>query len=177
MDWIDRLSIWAIVIIIIASFALIAGHVGEAKPERPAQQRTSAAEYPAKNVEVEIDGRVKLIRNLMESDSLGKAEMMAKELIQQYPYEGGLHMTMGDIFMRRQDPVRAVFEYREAIDINPDLLDKKTPLFQGKKIKTAVAEALAENDRKIRLAHDDESLKRERKTIYYLQRRIAGSCG
>lgn len=175
MDWIDRLSIWAIVLIIIASFALIAGHVGEAKPERPAQQRTSAAEYPAKNVE--IDGRVKLIRNLMESDSLGKAEMMARELIQQYPYEDAVHMTMGDIFMRRQDPVKAVLEYREAIDINPDFLDKKTPLFQGKKIKTAVTEALTEIDRKIRLAPDDEALKRERKTIYYLQRRIAGSCG
>ncbi len=175
MDWIDRLSIWAIVIIIIASFALIVGHVGEAKPERPAQQRTSAQEYPAKGVE--IDGRVRMIRNLMESDSLGKAETMARELIQQYPYDGGLHMTMGDIFMRRQDPVKAVFEYREAVEINPDFLDKKTPLFQGKKIKTAVSEALAENERKIRLAPDDESLKRERKTIYYLQRRIAGSCG
>jgi tetratricopeptide (TPR) repeat protein len=175
MDWIDRLSIWAIVLIIISSFALIANHVGEAKPERPAQQRTSVEEYSSKNAE--IDGRVKLIRNLMESDNPGKAETMARELIQQSPYDGGLHMTMGDIFMRRQDPVRAVFEYKEAIDINPDFLDKKTPLFQGKKIKAAVTEALAENDRKIRLAPDDESLKRERKTIYYLQRKIAGSCG
>ncbi|SPP99886.1 hypothetical protein NBG4_130009 [Candidatus Sulfobium mesophilum] len=175
MDWIDRLSIWAIVIIIIASFALIVGHVGEAKPERPAQQRTFAEEHPSKVGE--IDGRIKLLRNLVESDSLGKAESMASELLQQYPYDGGLHMTMGDIFMRRQDSVRAVFEYREAIDINPDFLDKKTSLFQGKKIKTAVTEALAETERKIRLAPEDESLKRARKTIYYLQRRIAGSCG
>ncbi len=175
MDWIDRLSIWAIVVLIIASLALIAGHVGEAKPERPVQQRTSAAESPVNSAE--IDGRVKLIKNLMESDSLDKAEKMARELIQQYPYEGAPHMALGDILMRRQDPVRAVIEYREAVDINPDFLDKNTPLFQGKKIKAAVAEALAENDRKIRLAPGDESLKRERKTIYYLQRRIAGSCG
>jgi hypothetical protein len=174
MDRLDRLSIWAIVLIIIASFALIAGHVGEAKPERPAQQRTSAPEHPAKNAE--IDGRVKLIRTLMESDSLGKAETMARELIQQYPYEGDLHITMGDILMRKQDPVRAIFEYKEAVDLNPDYLDKKTPLFQGKKLKTAAGEALAEIGNRIRLNPGDEQMKRERKNIYYLQRRIAGSC-
>ncbi len=175
MDRLDRISIWAIVILIICSFALISRHMGEARPDRGIQQRRTMPDNPSSNAEIE--DRVRQIRNAIEADGLNKAEMMTKELMQKYPYEGEPRMLMGDILMRKQDPVRAVFEYREAIDINPDFLDKKTPLFQGKKIKTAVIEALAENDRKMRLAPGDGSLMKDRKTIYYLQRRIAGSCG
>ncbi len=174
MDWLDRISIWVIVLLIIASVALIAGHFGEAMPERNIQQKMPVADNPALNGEIE--SKVKLIRNLMESDNLGKAEIMGKELIQKYPYEGHLHMVMGDILMRRQDPVKALFEYKEAIELNPDYLDKKTPLFQGKKLKTAVGEAMSEIEKKIKLNPDDESMKTDRKVIYYLQRKIAGSC-
>ncbi|NJD55161.1 MAG: hypothetical protein FIA94_02010 [Nitrospirae bacterium] len=174
MDTIDRVSIWAIVILIISSFALITGHMGEAKPERQTQQRTGTADVPA--VRGDLDSRVKLVRNLMDADNFGRAEALLKELIQQYPYEGEPHMLMGDVFMRKQDPVKAMFEFKEATDLNPDYLDKKTPLFQGKKLKTAVKEALDEIDRRMRLNPGDESMKSDRKTIYYLQRRIAGSC-
>jgi tetratricopeptide (TPR) repeat protein len=175
MDWLDRLSIWAIVILIISSCAVIVGHVGEARPDRSMRQSADAGDHAAASGE--RDGMLKLAKNLMEGGNLDKAELLGRELLQKYPYDGGSHMAMGDILMRKQEPVKAAFEYKEAIDINPDFLDRKTPLFQGKKIKTAVTEAFAEIDRKLQRAPDDESLKKERKTIYYLQRRIAGSCG
>lgn len=174
MDWLDRLSIWAIVILIIGSFALISGHMGEARPELNLQQRTAAADGPAVNGE--ITARVRLMKNLIESGNLDKAEILGDELLKKYPYEGEPRMVMGDIFMRRQEPVKGMREYKEAIDLNPDYLDKKTPLFQGKKLKVAVGEALDRIEEKIRLNPDDGPAKRERKVIYYLQRRIAGSC-
>jgi tetratricopeptide (TPR) repeat protein len=139
------------------------------------QQRTGAAEYPVVNGE--IDKKVKLIKNFMEADNLSQAEVLTKELRDRYPYEGEPRMLMGDILMRRQEPVKAMLEYREAIDLNPDYLDKKTPLFQGKKLKIAVGEALAELEKRKKLNPRDESMQSERKTIYYLYRRIAGSCG
>jgi tetratricopeptide (TPR) repeat protein len=175
MDRLDRISIWALVILIISSFAVIVGHVGEARPDRYVRQNEAAAVQAAVNDE--RDSMLKLARNLMEGAGLEKAELLVGELLQKYPYDGQTHMIMGDILMRKQEPVRAVLEYREAIDINPDFLDKKTPLFQGKKMRSAVNEALAEIDRQIRSNPNDSSLKRERKTIYYLQRKIAGSCG
>lgn len=174
MDTIDRVSIWAIVILIISSCALITGHMGEARPERQVQQRMGIADEPA--VRGELQSRVNLIKNLMEADNFSKSETLLKELMQQYPYAGEPHMLMGDILMRRQEPVKAMFEYKEATDLNPDYLDKKTPLFQGKKMKIAVREALDEIDRRVRRNPGDESLKSDRKIIYYLQRRIAGSC-
>ncbi|HWR57260.1 MAG TPA: hypothetical protein VN328_00105 [Thermodesulfovibrionales bacterium] len=173
MDRLDRISIWVIVLLIVSSFALISRHMGEARPDRSLQQRR-AADYSTVNAEV--DNRVKQIKNVIEAGSLNKAEIMIRELMQKYPYEGGPRMLMGDILMRRQEPVKAMFEYKEGIDLNPDYLDKKTPLFQGKKLKIVVGEALTEIEKKIKLSPGDESLRSDRKTIYYLQRKIAGSC-
>jgi tetratricopeptide (TPR) repeat protein len=174
MDWLDRISIWAIVILIIGSFGLISGHVGEAKPDRHEQQRIAATD--TSSVRGETESTIKLIKNIIEADNLDQAEILIKDLMQKYPYEGEPHMLIGDILMRRQEPVKAVLEYKEAIGLNPDYLDKKTPLFQGKKLKVAVGEALAEVDKRIRLNPSDESMKNDRKTIYFLQRKIAGSC-
>ncbi len=174
MDRLDRLSIWAIVILIICSFALISRHMGEARPDRHMQQRRAAPDYSASNAAIE--GRVKQIRSMIAADSLNKAEIMIMELMQQYPYEGEPRMLMGDILMRRQEPVKAMLEYKEAIGLNPDYLDRKTPFFQGKKLKIAVGEALAEIENRMKLSPGDETLKGNRKIIYYLQRKIAGSC-
>jgi hypothetical protein len=44
-------------------------------------------------------------------------------------------------------------------------------------LKIAVGEALAEIEKRKKLNPRDESMQSERKTIYYLYRRIAGSCG
>lgn len=174
VDRLDRISIWAIVALIVSSFGLMSRHTGEAGPDRHIQQRKAVQNYPA--LDAEMDGRVRQIKNIIEAGSLSRAEIMIRELMQRYPYEAAPRMLMGDVFMRRQEPVKAMLEYKEAIDLNPDYLDRKTPLFQGKKMKIAVGEALAEINNKIKLAPDDETLKGDRKIIYYLQRKIAGSC-
>lgn len=173
MDRIDRLSIWAIVILIISSFALISGHIGEARPERQVRQKTEVA---VPSVAGEVESSMKMVINLMEAQSYSKAEPLLKELIRKYPYEAAPHMVMGDMLMRKQDSVSAMFEYKEATDLNPDYLDKKTSVFQGKKLKNAVKEAMEELNQRIKAHPGDEALKKDRKTIHYLQRRIAGSC-
>lgn len=172
MDWLDRISIWAIVLLIIGSVALIAGHVGEARPDRYHQQPAAGAAAPP----AEIENSVRLARKLLEGDNPAKAETLMADMVNKYPYEAAPRMVMGDIFMRKQDPVRAMREYKEAVELNPDYLDRKTPLFQGKKLRIAVGEALTEIEKRIRSNPADDSLKKERKVIYYLQRKIAGSC-
>ncbi len=175
MDTLDRISIWTIVILIISSFVLTGGHRGEARPGNKQKQRSAAADYALINAEVQ--NKVKVARNLMESGNLEKAEMLVKDLIEKFPYEGAPHMIMGDLLMRKQEQIRAMPAYKAAVDLNPDYLDKKTGMFQGKKLNVAVTEALDEVDRKIRANPADKSMKKNRKLIYYLKRRIAGSCG
>ncbi len=175
MDRFDVISAAAAVALLIGSFAVVRDHAVEAKPDRSRQPMAAAADNPL--MSGEIDGKGRLIKNLLDAGSLPQAEIIARELVGKYPYEGEPHMLMGDLFMRRQEPLKAMHEYKEAVDLDPDYLDKKTPLFQGKKLKVAVGEALAEVTNRLRLDPGDESLKSERKIIYYLYRKIAGSCG
>jgi lipopolysaccharide biosynthesis regulator YciM len=175
MDRLDKISIIAIILLVISSVVLASVYQSEAGPEKNVQKRIATAGYAPVNDEVVT--KVKVIKNLMESNNLGKAETMVKKLIKKYPYEGDPHIVMGDIFMRKQQLLMAMPEYKEAVDMNPDYLDKSTPLFQGKKIRVAVAEALAEVETRLDEKPGDKLMKKSRKTIYYLKRKIAGSCG
>lgn len=172
MDKLDKISISAILALIVISVVMALNHAGEARPERNIVKNVSSAPVP----NGEIEAQASLIRNLIESDNPLKAQIMIMELLKKYPYEGEPHLLMGDLLMRKQEPIKAMFEYKESIDLNPDYLDKKTPLFQGKKLKIAAAEAMAEIQKKIEHSPGDASARSERKTLYYLQRRIAGSC-
>jgi len=175
MDWLDKISGLAIVLLIISSFVLISSHMGEAGPDMTMSERKAiAANRPAVNDE--IAGELKLIKNLIEAGTLDKAGALTLKLVEKYPFEGEPRMIMGDIYMRRQEPLKAMPEYKQAVDLNPDYLDKNTPLFQGKKLKVAVSEALTGIEKVIRLNPDDASINNSRKNVYYLQRKIAGSC-
>jgi len=173
MDWFDRISIGAMAVLSVGTFVLVQGHRVEVRPDRELQQRAPVADAAAN---AELAPNVRLIKNLIEAGNLPRAESMIRELKQKFRYQGELSMLMGDVLMRKQQPIMAMHEYKEAIDLNPDYLDKKTPLFQGKKMKIAAGEALTEIENRNRQNPDDASLKHEKKVIYYLYRRIAGSC-
>jgi hypothetical protein len=86
-------------------------------------------------------------------------------------------MMLGDLRMRQQIPIDAMLAYKEAVDLNPDYLDKKTPDFQGKKIKNTVKEAGSLIEAALKNSSGDKELQAHRKAVYYMLRKIAGSCG
>jgi lipopolysaccharide biosynthesis regulator YciM len=118
-----------------------------------------------------------MLRGLVAGNNIKKAESLLEGMLKEYPYEGEPHMLMGDIMMRRQDPVAAIYSYKEAVDLNPDYVDKKAPLFQGRKIKVAVDEARESINASLSRSPGDRKMKTAKKTMYYLLRRLAGSCG
>ncbi len=173
MDRLDRYAVLALV-------ALIAGAVPVGyqfqedlirKAADQAKQSTAAIQPGA------VDPRMKIARDLLHAGNAPKAETLLNEMLKSRPYEAELYLLLGDVKMRRLDPVGALFYYREAIDLNPDYLDKKTPSFQGKKIKVAVEEARGEIEKNLRSNPGDDQLGKAKKTMYYLLRRLAGSCG
>ena len=172
MDKLDKISLFAIVILIASAAFLVVVYANETQDQE---------QYGVfKQVQVynpELDRKVKVARNLMENNNLLKAEELAASLIVEYPYDGAAHMVIGDVELRRQNPVGAMESYRNAIDLNPDFLDKKTKVFQGKKIKATVLEAKNIIEEDLSAHPGNEDLKKKRKTVYYMLRRIAGSCG
>ncbi len=174
MDNLDRISIIILIILITAMGVIGMDYHGddESNANNAAginRNITGISEIP--------DSRIKMLRNLVAVNNIGKAEALLEGMLKEYPYEGEPYMLMGDIMMRKQDPVAAIYAYKEAVDLNPDYVDKKAGLFQGRKIKVAIDEAKESINAAISKSPGDRKMKTAKKTMYYLLRKLAGSCG
>lgn len=172
MDKLDKLSLLAIVILVVSASFLVAVYADDTGDvDRDVVRQQVRVFNP------ELEKRLKIARDLLENSNVEKAEELATALMGEYPYDGEPHMIIGDIWLRKQNPVSAMASYRNGIDLNPDYLDKKTEFFQGKKIKATVLEAKAVIEVELQADPGSSDLKQKQKTVYYMLRRIAGSCG
>lgn len=174
MDKLDKWTTFIISLMVLYTGWLLIKANGNSYAEqynKPVQQSQKLIVNP------ELDKKIELARNLLTQDSLEKSEALINTLIGEYPYEGKLYMLKGDILMRRQQPIAAMYEYKEAVGINPDFIDKKAKLFQGKKIKVTIEEAMAAIESGLEQDPKNIGLREDRKTVYYMQRKLAGSCG
>jgi tetratricopeptide (TPR) repeat protein len=172
MDRLDKFSI-ALIVILVAVLVVMSRDFPEGSVNK-------AGDRARRATGVMLLGKdaleIRSMRRLIDSNNIEKAEQLLGVLLEKYPYEGEPFMLKGDILIRKQEPVNAIFAYREAVDLNPDYIDKKTPLYQGRKIEVALKEARVE----IEASHSggvSRDLKKAKKTMYYLLRRLAGSCG
>ena len=173
MDNLDKYSAISIVLLIILSTTLIFYQVSSGEADN--RNIMAARQYAPPNPELEK--KVQIASTLMENSNLDKAGVLIEELISQFPYDGSPYMMLGDLRIRQQAPIKAMLAYREAVDLNPDYLDKKAPDFQGKKIKNTVNEARHLIKVELNKNSADKDLRSYRKTVYYMLRKIAGSCG
>lgn len=174
MDKLDKLTIVSVVVIVLYTGTLLALQYDPSASETNQQDEIAARQHV---VTPELRQKIDLAKNLLTQDNLTKSESLVESLITEYPYEGALFMLKGDILMRHQKPVAAMYEYKEAISLNPDFLDKKTKSFQGKKIKVTVEEAMSVIESGLQDNPGNNQLKDDRQTVYYMKRKLAGSCG
>jgi len=66
--------------------------------------------------------------------------------------------------------------YRQAVDSEPGFIDRKSPLFVGKRIKEKVDESQEKLQREMQLKPNDLSVKKALDDLLYLKRRLAGGC-
>ena len=174
LDQLDKFTIGIVTALAVYACSLIAFAYDPAQSEIDKKQEVAAKHHVASP---ELLSKIDLAKNLLIQDNLDKSEALVETLIQQYPYEGALYMLKGDILMRHQKPIDAMYEYKEAISLNPDFLDKKTKSFQGKKIKNTVEEAMLVIESGLQKDPADNSLKDAREIVYFMKRKLAGSCG
>jgi tetratricopeptide (TPR) repeat protein len=173
MDNLDKYSAVSIVLLIILSTILIFYQVGSGE----ADHRNIMVERQYAPPNPELKKKVQIASALMENGKLDKATVLIEELVSQFPYDGSPYMMLGDLRIRQQAPLEAMLAFREAVDLNPDYLDKKAPDFQGKKIKNTVNEARHLIEVELNKKSADKELRSYRKTVYYMLRKLAGSCG
>lgn len=174
MDKLDRWTTFAVTVTLLYAAFLLFMVPRQSEPGQGGNRRQTVHQYI---INPELDKKIQIAENLLIQDNLEKTEMLINSLIKEFPYEGKLFMLKGDLLMRRQQPVAAMYQYKEAIGLNPDFLDKKTKLFQGKKIKVTVEEAMAAIESGLRQQPGNNQLKDDRETVYYMKRKLAGSCG
>lgn len=174
MDKLDKLTIISVLFLAVYASVLLALEYDPARSVEEKELEVAAKQHV---VTPELKNKIQLAKNLLIQDNLTKSESLVESLIREYPYEGTLYILKGDILMRYQKPIAAMYEYKEAISLNPDFLDKKTNDFQGKKIKVTVEEAMSAIESGLQQNPSNGQLKDHRQTVYFMKRKLAGSCG
>lgn len=169
MDRLDRISLGAVLILVVSIVVLVARY--PADQPNPREKRLHRLQGQA----VDLSGPTRTVRNLLEAGNFAEADTLIRELEKQYPYSGVPPMLRGDYHIFRLEPLQAMLAHRRAVDLDPDLLDKRSSAFQGKKIRNNLEEAR----RKIEQHVDDSSGEwpQYRRVLYYMQRKLAGGCG
>lgn len=174
MDRLDKMAIS--ILAVLACYAAALMILGGNNPQPASMENKSFRPDMAYSNPV-LDHSLKQARKLLDDNNLGKTEKLVNELINTYPYEGQPYMIRGDLYMHLQKPIKAMYAYKAAVDLNPDFLDKNTKLFQGKKIKVGIEEAKSTIEAGLQKKPDDPLLRKDLKILYYMQRKLAGSCG
>jgi len=128
-------------------------------------------------VSPEYAARSKLAVQLLAAGNMDKLKPLVNELIAGYPYQSEPFILLADYHIRRQDPVAAMHAYRQALDLNLDYLEKKSPLYQGKKIRNIVREAEQQINLALAGNPGDQAMRENRQEVYYMLRKLAGGCG
>ncbi len=175
LDRLDRLAFLAVAVMVVAASILIVSYSGS---DNRTAGVTGVSRQAVIIVSPEFDKKLKVAKTLLNGGNPTKARELIESLIKDYPYDGRPYMLLGDLYVHDQQPILAMLEYRKGVDLNPDFLDKKAKkLFRGKQIKNILDEA-----RQVILAGLEESpgdpqLKQQLEILYYMLRRVAGSCG
>lgn len=174
MDRFDHFTLLALLVVALAVGGLLFGHRGAVEAGDLRQARLAAMVRP---VDPQLDKKLDIAGNLLAAGAMAKAKGLLTSLEKQHPYEGRVFMLMAEYYIHRQQPIQAMLEHRKAIELNPDFLDRKTAVFQGKVIKNNLKEAQALIEAGLKREPQDAKWQKYREVMYYMQRRIAGSCG
>ncbi len=177
MGLIHKISIVVLVVLSLITAGMLIQHQLEAKHlqetigHNVVDLQKSYEELLAKNAEIygELDA-------LLEQKQFSTVEEKLQEIKTAHPenphsfiYDAQLQYGQGQL-------AQAIHSYRMAVDLDPDYVDKKTPLFISPEIMALITEARGKLSREKKLKPNDKSIKLALEDLYYLQRRIAGGC-
>jgi len=174
LDRFDKLVIIAVTVIALAGSLLLFSYTGQ---DQSLRGGNSLSRRAVVIISPEFDNKLKVAKTLLNGGNLTKARELISSMIEDYPYDGRPYMLLGDMYVRNQQPVAAMLEYRKGVDLNPDFLDKKAALFRGKQIKNILEEARLAIGGDLEKRSEDPEFEDHLEIYYYMLRRVAGSCG
>ena len=176
MDWLDKLSIAAIAGIAVITIGMLANQElmkrGQDNPGEEAKGKESS--YA---LQMEEDNRLfKEVRASEEQGLYQEAMAQVKDIMKDYPEKSLPSVYLARLHFKQGELGESIINYRLAVEMEPDYVDERTPLFIGDEIKEIVEEGREKFGREKALKPEDKEVREALKDIYYLQSRLAGGC-
>ena len=177
MDWFQRIVLAALVVVLGATGWMLIDHELHAKSSAahtadPAVKlKQHYAELQRKNARI----FAKVIA-LKESGKHDAALNRLKTLIAKHSENAYGYVLLARLEYAQGSLTNALHAYRKAVELDPDYVDKTTPLFIGTEIMDVITKSRGKINRERKLKPGDPKIRAAVNDIYYLQRRIAGGC-
>ena len=176
MDWLDKISIIAIAGLVIVVGWMLGNHqINEKGSGNRGEITGEAADANASRVEA----NKRLYASVIDYQKKGLHDKAIAELdriVKANPNNSLSYIYLAESYLAQGRLSHAIHNYRRAVEMNPDFVDPKAPLYKGDELKKLVTEGIPKLEREKKLKPEDEEVKQALKDVYYLQRRLAGGC-
>jgi tetratricopeptide (TPR) repeat protein len=116
------------------------------------------------------------VEDLRKEGKNQQALLTLEEIARDYPGEAHGLILRGAILREMGVLERAVDSYVEAVQLNGDYVDDKSPLSRRTEIRQLVDDGVTRLRARLEAQGDNPSLLETLKKVYYLQSRLAGGC-
>ncbi|NPA94333.1 MAG: tetratricopeptide repeat protein [Thermodesulfobacteria bacterium] len=177
MDWFYKLNVALLIAIGVIVLSMIVQHEMNQSRTVAAQEDSSAA--LKRKYEQQMAKNAWLYKKVLVLEKKGKLNEAMEELhkiLAEHPSDAYGFVLEARLLYRQGHLADAIHFYRKAIEMDPDYVDRKTPLYIGDEIMKVISNSRAKLHRERKLKPGDPKIKAAIDDIYYLQRRIAGGC-
>ena len=176
MDWLDRLGMAAIGACVLITLGMLANQeILKKRHDNPGSEVEEAGRSYA--LQMEADKKLySEVRALKEQGLYADAIARLEEIVESYPDKSLSYVHLGQVREKQGRLREAIHHYRRAVEMDPDYVDERTPLYIGEDIRAVVEEGREKFGREKALKPEDKDVKRALEDVYYLQRRLAGGC-
>lgn len=175
-SWLDKSSWLAIFFCGGLMIYMVSTHVVELEAVTTVHSRQSRLEGKfMRRRSPEVEKSIKECAVLFKENKADELIALANKVVASDPKESFGYMFLGQGYRLKEDYPKSLSNYRKAVEMNPDFVDKTSPDKIGKKylmplVRKVVVLARTPKFKKI------DGFKDTLKNLYYLQRRMAGGC-
>ncbi|MDH4317811.1 MAG: tetratricopeptide repeat protein [Desulfobulbaceae bacterium] len=175
MDWLDKINISVITVLSLVTIGMLTAHELEIAKNGPTV--TAVVTAPVAAAAGNIDESIfKDVEALQAKGLYSEALASLEAIIEKHPNISLSKVYLARLYIKLGQMEKAIAEYRKAVEMDPDYVDKKAARFIGPEIKKFVTQSKLVIEKQLADNPDDKPSKKAIKDIYYLQRRLAGGC-
>jgi tetratricopeptide (TPR) repeat protein len=176
MDRLDKLSIAAIAVFTFIIVGMLTSH-GMTKTQNHNPGLTASEQQDSYALQMEMDKKIyERVLSFKNKGLFAEAMAELKDVMEKYPERPRSYVYLAQLYVEQGKLGDAIHHYRQAVEMEPDYVDDRTPLFIGDKIKGLVTEGREKFAREKALKPKDKKIKMALQDVYYLQSRLAGGC-